>query len=168
MSLCADCVVQDVGGREKVTNMMLCLGIALCELDRAFLRKASCIVLTQDVKDHKLLIRFRAAADDLSTRAGVLGWKSLGPSNGSACITSTTSEALKLFCVDAEGQAAPDVLQCIRQKTEMFCADAASDEQLAGQLLRTSGTLPGLRFITKDRSHACQRRRARNAVTCLL
>ena len=61
------------------------------------------------------------------------------------------------FAVHADGTVDEALLERLRARTELFCADAASTEQLAGQLLRTTGILPNLRFITRDRAHACQR-----------
>ncbi|CAE7368921.1 unnamed protein product, partial [Symbiodinium pilosum] len=80
-----------------------------------------------------------------------------GTGSGSSAVASVVDQMIQGFAVHADGTVDEALLERLRARTELFCADAASTEQLAGQLLRTTGILPNLRFITRDRAHACQR-----------
>ena len=64
---------KDVGGRSKLTVMQQCLEQAMFEADRQFLSSSMCVALRMDVRDLRLLVRFRAVDDNLRTKAGVLG-----------------------------------------------------------------------------------------------
>ena len=66
-----------VGGRKKITHMVQCLGDAVFELDRRFFATAETITLHTDVRQLKLLVRFRAANQKLEVRRGILGIKDL-------------------------------------------------------------------------------------------
>ena len=66
-----------VGGRKKITHMVQCLGDAVFELDRRFIATAETITLHTDVRQLKLLVRFRAANQKLQIRRGILGIKDL-------------------------------------------------------------------------------------------
>lgn len=66
-----------VGGRKKVTHMVQCLGDAVFELDRRFVATAETIALHTDVRQLKLLVRFRAANMKLEWRKGILGIEDL-------------------------------------------------------------------------------------------
>ena len=57
--------------------MVQCLGDAVFELDRRFIATAETITLHTDVRQLKLLVRFRAANQNLQIRRGILGIKDL-------------------------------------------------------------------------------------------
>ena len=58
----------------------------------------------------------------------------------------------------------PNVQQYIRQRVEMFTADGAANEQLAGKMLHPTSLrgnletkLPNLRLVIRDKAHATRR-----------
>ena len=64
---------------------------------------------------------------------------------------------LEEFCAGLDGVLNTALLKHLRASVEMYVADAASDEQLTGQLLRSQRYFENLRFVSKDRAHASQR-----------
>ncbi|CAJ1437841.1 unnamed protein product [Effrenium voratum] len=149
--------VAGVGGRKKITQMQYCLGRALFTLDQEFLRNAQVIAISEDVRQHKVLIRYAACDSNLQIRSGLLGYFELGTHSGNIGLRKAMKVALEVFCLDFDGEVDRGLLEHIADKVELFTADAASDEQLAGRLLSSQGLFANLRFVTKDRAHASTR-----------
>ncbi|CAJ1385832.1 unnamed protein product [Effrenium voratum] len=143
--------VAGVGGRKKITQMQYCLGRALFTLDQEFLRNAQVIAISEDVRQHKVLIRYAACDSNLQIRSGLLGYFELGTHSGNIGLRKAMKVALEVFCLDFDGEVDRGLLEHIADKVELFTADAASDEQLA------QGLFANLRFVTKDRAHASTR-----------
>ena len=149
--------IKGLGGQHKTTSMEIALGQAMFEIDRAFLADATSVAIFADARQHMLLLRFRACNDELITRRGLLGYRSLGTSSGASGLHDCIEGMLEEFCTGLDGVLNTALLKHLRASVEMYVADAASDEQLTGQLLRSQRYFENLRFVTKDRAHASQR-----------
>jgi hypothetical protein len=167
--------VQEVGQKDKIRKMCFCLSEAARMLDRAWLSNCRCIALHQDEKKPRLLLRFTASADSLETRDGFLAIaRDIG--TGSRNVRDATEKALRRFCT--LGLGAPprckdksfsgvfdaSLFDQLRGKVELYNADAAADEQLAGEYCRTvplkndlQPLFPNLRLVVKDKAHASRR-----------
>ncbi|CAE7803934.1 unnamed protein product, partial [Symbiodinium sp. CCMP2456] len=149
--------IKGLGGQHKTTCMEIALGQAMFEIDRAFLADATSVAIFADARQHMLLLRFRACNDQLITRRGLLGYRSLGTSSGASGLHDCIQGILEDFCTGLDGVLQTELLTHLRASVEMYVADAASDEQLTGQLLRSQRYFENLRFVSKDRAHASQR-----------
>lgn len=167
--------VTEVGKKDKIRKMCFCLAEASRMMDRAWLSTCSCIAIHQDEKKPRLLLRFTASRDSLETREGFLAIaRDIGTS--ARKVRDATENALKRFCT--VGLGAPPrgkaksfsgvfdkaMFDRLRKKVELFNADAAGDEQLAGQYCRTvpmknelQPLFPNLRLVVKDKCHASRR-----------
>ena len=111
-------------------------------------QKAKSITLMQDVRKGKLLMRFKAVDVDLNVSRGILGQTTL--SQGSAHMLTKASTVIignactLRLCPPTKPATAPkphlrfSIFKHFTGAVEMFSADAAADEQLAGHLLRTT------------------------------
>lgn len=158
-------------GPDKMRKLSFCLAEAKRMMVRTWLMdKAKTIALQQDERHQRLLLRFTAASDTLERKSGVIGLaKHFG--SGAGTVSKTTEGVIRAFC--SPGAMAPgrqqadslnqDLLEAIRSKTEVFVADAAGDEQKAGELLRRRPTtdgepfLPNIRLGFRDGAHASRR-----------
>ena len=146
---------KDVGGRSKLTVMQQCLGQAMFEADRQFLSSSMCMALHMDVRDLRLLVRFRAVDDNLRTKAGVLGVVPL-PRTTATELQTGLQKLLEWFCTDFCGHHDADLQRSIISRIELLDMDAASDEQCMAREMRR-GVLSSLRFIMRDKTHAARR-----------
>ena len=112
----------------------------LAEAERALigeaLRDATSISIQQDVRCPVLVVTFACADSDLVVTNGVIGQCDLaacgfGLSAGGVH-KATTYCCLQLATPSSTTQTDEEVVEAIRDKTELFVADGASDEQLAG------------------------------------
>ena len=161
--------------RGKFRRMVWCLAEAKRDLDRRALKAASVIALQQDGRGDRLLLRFAMCAPDLSIRRGCLG-HAKGYGTGHAAIARATAEIVDRFSSPGWGAPAGAVglegghvavdarlRDAILGRTELLGADAASDEQLAAQVLRRplpgTGTplFPNVKVTVKDRTHGARR-----------
>lgn len=158
---------------EKIVRLTWCLGEALLDEDREFFRRPGVVVaMHQDVRADILCTRFAAcSAHDLERRKGVLGLLQDGGSTASDLAAATTA-LTEQMCTP---RLAPPrrskliepasldrvLLKKVLASVELFAADAASDEQKAARILagRSSSpsSLPNLRAIIKDKTHAMVR-----------
>ena len=146
-----------VGGRNKATKMQSCLAWAIVLMDQQFLREAVAVSIFQDLREHRLLIRFQACDSQLQRRRGVFGFVSLGAASGSAAVTEKVEEVIRDFFVDMEGNVDMALCDQVRRKVEMYCSDAASEELLTGRQLHASGFLHNMRHRVCDKAHGIQR-----------
>ena len=164
----------------KQHTMAWCLFEALREEERSFLATASCMTLAQDARANRLLTRWVAcgsSSHELVVRSGVLQLHR-GDAAGAVALQLTTRKGLKNFATKRRvgpnmhhlrvqqqlDQGLHDHLVAI---TEVFVADGAADEQMAGELLRPLAghnddqcliqTLPNLKLVVMDRAHASRR-----------
>lgn len=157
-------------------KMAWCIAEAARDADRAFLRNAYTMSLMQDGRKSRLLVRFKGCDASLRTRQGILGQAKLGNMQAHD-IREATLKCLTTFCTRRHGAparnaAAPPamlderLLARLTQIIECFTADAASDEQLAGEMLRNINAVPlrdnypllsNIIVVTRDRAHAARR-----------
>ena len=160
-------------GPDKLQQLSFCLTEAKRMLLRTwFVDQADTVALQQDERHQRLLLRFTAASLNLERRSGVLGLaKNFGSAAGS--ISEATGSIIRKFCTLGWGapgasktrdlQPNQDVLQALTSKVEVYVADAASDEQKAGTLMRAGidgqrALLPNLKLGLRDSAHATRRR----------
>jgi hypothetical protein len=170
--------IASVGRRPKLRAMKFCVAEAVRRQDRRFLKSAITIAVMQDVRKHRLLVRFRASDIKLRWRSGILGQLKLGQSAGAEALMEAAVRIIESFCTSLHGAVKRgnkqpksrrdmDLMVHITQRIELFTSDAAADEQLAGDLLRGRRLAPSIRevwaplanlkLVTKDRAHASRR-----------
>ena len=150
--------VPAVGGKRKVTDMQLCLGQALEELDKGFLRNAAAVAVFQDLRKNFLLMRYQACNSNLDTRCGVLTYINVGALSGATSVLQATAAALDYFFTQpGSDEVDTQALQPFTAKVELYCADANKAEQLVGRELKPTGIFRNLKYVVKDRTHATQR-----------
>ena len=116
------------------------LAHTLAEAERALigeaLRDATSISIQQDVRCPVLVVTFACAGSDLIVTKGVVGQCDLA-----ACGFGLSARGLQqatMYCClqlatpSTTTQTDEEVVEAIRDKTELFVADGAFDEQLAG------------------------------------
>jgi hypothetical protein len=92
------------------------------------------ISLQQDVRNAKGLVQFTCADDRLNKTTGVLGQCDLAAKDFGLTargVWAATAYIVHKFAMDGSG-VRDDVFESIRGRTELFAADGAYDEQLAG------------------------------------
>eukprot|EP00969_Alexandrium_andersonii_P003185 136833-Alexandrium_andersonii.AAC.1 len=139
--------VAGVAKRNKAFRMQWCLSEARRELNRKFLRQATSITYHQDARGNKLCSRFSACDQKLRVRKGIIGQIShLKLGTGSTALVKASKLLLKRFCTGAagappkhDGSRVPDagvdwsLYRAISAAVEVFDADAAADENVAGR-----------------------------------
>jgi hypothetical protein len=164
--------MSDVAGRSKAAMLTWCLAESLKNRERMFLRRALCIAIHQDARAGVLLVRFTAVDCHLNRLEGVFGIaRDFGTK--SKDVFCATMQILRDFCTyHLDPPSSVDQSACrfdaslyehIKNHIELFDADAASDEQRVGRLLRGKSTvdrlecLPNIKMIMRDRAHAATR-----------
>ncbi len=181
--------IEGLAGKSKLGKLLFCLREGARMADREFLRQAQSIAIHQDVAGKRLLIKYRAADAKLRSREGLLGhcfYLEHG-GGGAAGLAKATKHIMRSFCTPLRGHAPrvsakkQDRLEAkcvpdeelelhIRKAIEMYDTDAATDERIAGRLLKR-GTeeimawLPNLVINKVDPTHAVKRT-ASHAVMC--
>ena len=136
--------IKGICKRNKMRKMKWCLAEAHRRADMLKFRRARTISLMQDVRKGKLLVRFKAVDRNLHVSRGVLGQQTL--ERGSAhVLTEATFKLIADACTVNKNppllkQPVPcrlnvALLERFKQAVEMFAADAAADEQMAGRML---------------------------------
>lgn len=171
------CLGVGVGGRHKIRRMLWCLAEAARNADRRYLKNAESVSIIQDGRRSKLLIRFRACDHTLRPRQGIL-WQTHLHNVQAHHLREGTLQGLRNFCT--EFAKAPEskpnspqpqfdkvLFKRLVQTIECFTSDAAADEQLAGELLKSTNEVPtvrdnfpalaNLKVIARDRAHAARR-----------
>ena len=158
----------------KRRTLEWCLFEAVRDKELEFLAKATCISIMLDERNGRLLIKYSAANHKLDVRVGCLAQlRDAGAT--SRDVATAVHTAVARFCTrrvlhpginagkarSEPNQAAQDH---IRTHIEMFTADGASNEQLAGKMLHPTSLrgdlamkLPALRLVIRDKAHATRR-----------
>ena len=156
--------------------MEWCLSEAIRDADRAFMASASTISISMGERTGRPLIRFAACAGKCSVevRVGVLGQLEAGGKNAEE-LAQCVYTAVRRFCIRRKPAAGMNQVtrpptfhrrfyERILQRIEMFSADGASAEQIAGRLLHPTSArvaavdkLPSLKMILRDKAHASRR-----------
>ena len=122
-------------GSLKIRKMLQCLAEAKREYVRQSLIEAESISVTQDVRSPQLLVRYTACNADLNRTSSVLGQCDLSADGFDHSAVGVYMGTMYIVCkldMRPNGSSPSDVLDAAMNKTEMFAADAAYDEQLAG------------------------------------
>ena len=155
-----------VGNKEKVRNMIYCLGEAAKRHGQKFLLKAESITLFRDARKNRLCIRYTASRTGFKVQSGVLGWcRQDGLS--SKCIAKDTARIMAEFCTSYARGPCPErhreLRKRIRDRVHQVVVDSAADELLAGEIgtREVSSDLrpitPNCRVILRDKAHAARR-----------
>ena len=170
------------GGKDvaqhKASTMSWCLYEAYREAERKFLAKATCMSLAQDASTRGpyLLTRYVACGPTLERRAGVLMITDQKGS-GAADLACSVIRSIRLG-ISVKGHPHPstytpaqpperlqDFAKHLESITEVFVADGAADEQLAGRMLQGGSVrrtaevtgLPNLKLVIRDKPHSARR-----------
>ena len=171
----------DIGKRKKLRRMTWCLAEARRSMYRDQILKAVSSNLHQDSRKGRLAIRFQCCGNALSPTAGVLGTANIAKdySLDARGLQRATIAIIQQFATpkldppnappDHAAQMMPEIENKFKTCVELFDADAAADEQLAGKLLQGKpvmkahgsqtfdGYLENLRVRNKDTPHGTRR-----------
>lgn len=182
--------------RKKLRKVKFCLAEAVRIATRLRLKEAKAITIHSDGSKGRLLVRGQMCGASLQPHHALLGFGSLEDFSA-AGIAATLIGLIKAFATHLHGidklldndQDGPnigpildeDLLRHILACIEVFNADAAADEQLAGTLLTDEsvqpneivhenvmdevaapdspwrGVLPNVKIVNKDKPHAARR-----------
>ena len=149
--------MQGVAGRHKLRKMLFCLAEAVRERERARLVAARSLTFHSDSSKNRLLLLCEMCGDDLVPGHGLLGTADLEDDCSAAGLMTAMLRILKdLFtpligaprCV-AETTTDVQSLAHVASIVDVFNADAAADEQLAGRMLQLGCHSGGALSLTK-------------------
>ena len=172
-------------GRRKTRKMLFCLAEAARDNVRAIVAAAKSMTIHSDASQNRLLVLTQTCGDDLEQHHELLGTADLGDDCSAAGIGSAVLRILRDLTTPLKGApfrsggGAPlecdlSMLTHLCDTIEVFNADAAADEQLAGRMLQDgAGADPGggdpfgggaplsvfqnLKVINKDKPHGARR-----------
>ena len=165
------------GERRKKTSMAWCLYEAQREKERKFLAKAVCLSLAQDASTRGplLLTRYVACGPSLERASGILRVADGKKISGAEDLAKSVLRGIRAMATKRRPHAGmytparpvkrlKSLADHIAAITEVFVADGAADEQLAGRMLLDNGTrgtggqsLPNLRLVVRDKPHSARR-----------
>ena len=150
--------------RDRNKQLAWCLAEATRYFWRKCLSHAKCIALHSDGANRLHCVSFNC----LHEKTLEMSWGTLGIvrdcGTGSAAIEGAVLACIDKFCTEKTGaprglntsaRLLPELKSRILERTHLFNADGASDEQRAGRWLMQS--LPGLKWRTRDKTHASRR-----------
>ena len=159
--------------RDKRCTLEWCLVQAIRDEERHKLAEATTIAIAMDERDDRLLVTYTACTQTEVT-SGILA-QIRNPGRRGTEIAGCVQQAVRRVCTRRQRHAnmhkpaeAPRQLgqtaRRILERVEMFSADGASNEQLAGRLLHPSversgdaKKLPNLKLVIRDKAHATRR-----------
>ena len=170
--------IQGVACAGKIRKIKYCLAEGVRLVNMEILRKSVVVALHCDARKGRLAVRFTSCGGCLKPWSGLLGTTSLVDKFSSDAIG--ISRAIKSIIDSActtflnvprtNSPVEPDldtgIRDHIRTAVEVFNADAAADEQLAGRLLAgirkctdddSRPYFPNVKIISKDKAHAARR-----------
>ena len=144
---------------------------------RKFLAKAVCLSLAQDASTRGplLLTRYVACGPFLERASGILRVADGKKISGAADLAKSVLDGIREMATKRRphpGMYEPtrpvkrlkSFAEHLASITEVFVADGAADEQLAGRMLLANGTrgtgnqsLPNLRLVARDKPHSARR-----------
>ena len=169
---CTNMGVLKVACAEKVHRMSWCLAEAAKELEQRRLSTVECLALHQDAREGVLMVYYTGIDVHLRRFQGALGIaKDYGTKAKDIC--HATLAIIKSFCTTRLFAPRPSDVQPVFDEalyehvkaiTELLGADGAADEQRAARLLTGNvanddkrETLPNVKLIMRDRTHAATR-----------
>ena len=169
--------------RAKARKMQYCLAEALRFRQRKFLEKASCLTLSLDAAETRLLVRFTGVTPELEVMSGVLGM-TRSKETGHRAIVQQLREVIKGAATSLRGapveagqsatktgpQFDEDLFNRICKAVRVWNSDAAPDEMLAAKTAQECEArpnviaaddvrplLPNLTIVNRDKAHASRR-----------
>lgn len=142
----------------KIRNMRWAIVESLREKDRAFLQKATTIVLMRDERESRLLVRYCASDKHLNVRRGFLG-QARGAGGLGTELVAATARVLRVFCtrkagLPPGGRVAPTcdqgLLKHIKDRIEILVSDSAASELLAANIGRGRRADDGVAEVHHD------------------
>ena len=116
--------------------MLACLGEATRRRNRKAVLNAESISVQQDLRKAQLLIRFACADKELTEYRGVVGQVNLVEMGFGLDASGVRAGTMFVMAkMDLDRGISSGVLDAFRRTTELYAADAAGDEQLAGVCL---------------------------------
>jgi len=164
------------GDRQKQTTMSWCLFEAQREKERNFLANAVCLSVAQDasIRGPLLLTRYVACGPSLERVSGILRVADAQRISGAEDLANSVFKGFRDMATARRPH--PTMMQPARPAkrlktleahlasiTEVFVADGAADEQLAGRMLHGARAasdgkrLPNLRLVARDKPHSARR-----------
>ncbi len=174
------CVIRRLGDKTAARIKWACAE-ALRNINRRYFGTEGLVMaIHQDARDMRICVRFTACNDALEFRAGLLAMvdlRSIAADAFAENLADAFVRAVELACTVRRSpprktenrEPDDDDIECMArvcEAIEVFNADAASDEQLAGNILRgrrlgdlglNHGLLPAVKIIHKDKAHASRR-----------
>ena len=163
--------------RRKLTTMSWCLYEAQREVERRVLAKAVCVSLVQDAsaRGPLLLTRYVACGPLLQRSSGILRICPAGGHSGAQDLAKSVLGSIQamgtkrrmhanMYKPIEKARRIPAFARKLAAIVEVFVADGAADEQLAGRMLHRHSaraslgqTLPNLRLVVRDKPHGARR-----------
>lgn len=119
----------------------------------------------KDARKHRLVLRFRCSDANMAGTVGFLGFDNQAGSGDLSAvgIVESCMRIWKALCAPDDAPPFsnskriqfPEAMSEICRKVELFDADGAKDEQLAGEF--SEAIYPNLKAVNKDVSHAMRR-----------
>ena len=163
---------------EMARTTVFVLAEAVRMINRQFFKSPGAVLsLNQDARGRWLCVRFVGANDALERRQGLLGFVDLAPlvDTFAENLCQATTHAIWLSCcpgsfrgVLAERASEEEIHRStvgVLEATEVYNADGAANEQLAGTLLEglrlddlrlDEPMLPNVKAVNRDRAHAAR------------
>ena len=155
--------------RMRFRRLVFCLAEAKRNQTRASLRQSLSSSVQQDVRKAQLLLRVTSCDADLNICSAPLGQCNMAEHFGLSAlgVRQCTEYIINKFATKElhvpERKPATDLnmdeelCDTIRKSVELFAADGAADEQLAGTLLKDSGFFPNMKMKMRDQCHGVKR-----------
>ena len=135
------------GRSRKKRRMVWCIAEALRALLRSFFKKQTVSSILQDTTEEVLLIRIRGCDRNINVMSGIVGVCDLTkpPFNGRATgIRDASLHVLREFCTPLRdppfskkhGKFDEKLFKSVCESVQMYTADSAAPEQVAGKLLK--------------------------------
>ncbi|CAE7724072.1 unnamed protein product [Symbiodinium sp. CCMP2592] len=144
-------------GTYKLEKMQWCLAESVRDATRDFLGKACSIALMMDTRKSLCVVRYSATDAQLDSRKGLLGYRYIRERETATAIVKTVRGTLEDLCTCGDdGEFQESLFKRIVSHVELICADAASNEQVAGRVTRVD-LCPNARIVHRDSTHALTR-----------
>lgn len=157
--------------RLKALNIKKCFRRACLDGTKKFLASDGLsLALHQDASQSWLCVRYTGCSNKLQKRAGLLGFVDLKrwADGWAENLKDATLQAVAQACSTTGNAADADVQLMARvlNAVEIYNADGAADEQLAGRMLKgqklddliySPALMPNLKVVHKDKTHAARR-----------
>ena len=156
----------------KKAKMTWTLSEAFKSQDQLAVEKCDSMAMFRDESKSRLLLRFRAISPSLDEHPGFLGQES-DFGTGALNITKATANVMKRFSSRFSGAPGKRRVGCfvkkhtlknMRRAIRVLTVDAAGDEVLSGEMMRSAtlaGTqrrlTPNLQFLNRDKTHGSRR-----------